>query len=272
MSEKLRRLLVYAVPIAAIAVVLAGVFAAWRPLAPQEEGPPKLLLYCGAALRPPVEEAIELFQRRTGVRVEADYGASNLLLGRLKISRRGDVFLPGDAFYVSEAEAEGLVAESKDVAWFVPVIMVPKGNPRGIETVADLAAPGVRLALADERAAAIGRITPDIFRANGVPLDDVERNTAFTGVTAPELAQAVALGHVDATIIWRPVAMRYPDSAEIVEIPRETNVLSPVAVAALTTSDFPDEARQLVAFLAGPMGQECFRKHHYEPAEEAEAP
>lgn len=272
MSEKFRRAVIVAVPLIAIAVVAIGAYLAWLPFAPREEGPPKLLFLCGAGLRPPAEEAIELFQRRYGVMVEADYAGSNMLLGRLKVSRQGDVFLPGDAFYVTEAEKEGLVADSADVAWFVPAIMVPKGNPRRIAGVADLAKPGIRLGVADERAAALGRITPDIFRANGVAPEDVERNTAVTHVTVPELAQAVALGHVDAAIVWRPVAMQYPDSADIVDIPRENNVLSPVAAAVLTTASLPEEARQFVEFLAGPMGQEAFRKFHYEPASEVDAP
>lgn len=270
MNDKARRILTYAVPALALGVVLAGAYLAWRPFAPREEGPPRLLLYCGAALRPPVSEVIEAFERRSGVQVEADYGASNLLLGRLKLSRLGDVFLPGDAFYVDEARREGLVSEARDVARFVPAIMVSKGNPRRIETVADLAEPGLRLGLADERAAAIGRITPEIFRANGVSLEAIERNTAFTSVTAPELAQAVALGNVDAVIVWKPVAMRHPDAADVVEIPPESNVFSPLSAAVLETAVFAEEARQFVEFLAGPVGQESFRRHHYEAPDEGE--
>jgi molybdate transport system substrate-binding protein len=225
---------------------------------------PLLTLLCGAGLRPPVEEIVDAFRRRHGVRVEIQYGASNLLLGQLELTGRGDVFLPGDAFYTDEARRKGLVADSRTVAWFVPVIQVADGNPKGIKTVADLAVPGIRLGIADERAAAVGRITPEIFRMNGVSMDDVRRNVVFTSVTAPELGQSVALGHVDAVIVWQPVAKQYP-STEIIAIPEDKNRISPIDAAVVgKPGASTDVAHAFVNFLAGPVAGESFRKYDYD--------
>ena len=228
--------------------------------------PVSLLLSCGAGLRPPVEEIITLFQRQTGVKVSANYAGSNFLLGQLKLSRRGDLFLPGDAFYIQEARRQGLVQESYAVAQFVPVIQVARGNPRGIKTIADLVRSDVKLGIGDERAAAIGRITPAIFATNGVPFDAVRAKVAFTSATAPELGQAVKLGHIDAAIIWQAVAWQYAPETEIVAIPADRNILSPVAVAITTDSKNKETALKLVEFLQGKTGQEIFRKHHYDAA------
>ncbi|NLW49305.1 MAG: solute-binding protein [Candidatus Brocadiaceae bacterium] len=270
MNEPGRALWRIALPALTAVALVTGLLLVFRSLAPAEDGPRSLLVCCGAGLRPPVQEAIEFFERRSGVRVEADYGAANLLLGRIKLSGRGDVFVPGDAFYVAEARREGIVVEERPVASFEPVIMVARGNPKGVREVADLAAPGLRVGLVDERTAAMGRITPELLRRNAVPQDDVRRNTVLDTVTVTELAQAVALGHVDAGLVWRPVALQYPDAAEIVEIPPDRNVRSPVSAATLTTAAHPDAASAFVAFLAGPMGRECFRRHRYAPPQEHE--
>lgn len=250
----------------AFAIALAALL-----LGCESSDPNTLTLLCGGAIRPPItgaelEDEVGIIERfrnaHPGATIETNFGASNILLGQLKLTQRGDLFFPGDDFYVEEAKREGLVYETRTVARFVPVIMVANGNPLDIQEVSDLADPNVRLAIADPRAAAIGRITPEIFEKNGVSFDALD-NIEFTGVTAPEVAQAVELGHVDATITWRPVAEQYHRNSVIVEIPREDNVLSPLVIAVLETSTNKELALEFADFIAGPEGQEVFQRYHY---------
>ncbi len=270
----MKRILLFLIPLSGMAVII---FAALRLVTAEHRAKPAgggsnvLLLYCAATILPPVagtgyEHAgglVDLFQRRSGLRVEVKYGASHLLLGQLLLTRRGDLFLPGDDFYIQEARQAGLVQEVRTIARFVPVILVRRGNPRGIRGVADLANPAVRLAVADRHVTVIGRITPEIFLKNGVAFDELQ-NIHFTGTTAPEVAQAVARGHADAAIVWNPVARQYERDAEIIEIPPDGNVTSPLAIAVLTTSRNREAARQFVDFVAGPAGREHFARYHYD--------
>jgi molybdate transport system substrate-binding protein len=232
----------------------------------------RLTLLCGGALRPPIdglddpgEQGIlaRFRSKYPEVAVETSYGASNLLLGQLKLTQAGDLFFPGDDFYIQEAQNEGLVYATRTVARFVPVILVSRGNPLEIRAVSDLAAAHVRLAVADRRAAAIGRITPEIFEKNGVSFDRLD-NIVFTGVTAPEVAQAVALGHADATITWRPVAVQYPQDGTLIEIPPEDNVFSELVIAVLETSGDKEAGLMFADFIAGPEGRKVFQRYHYD--------
>lgn len=91
---------------------------------------PALMLYCGAGIRPPVAEAVEEFARLHGVRVESAYAGSEVLLGQMKLSGRGDLYMPGDSYYVEQAEQAGLIASTRPVCCLVPVILVQKGNPK----------------------------------------------------------------------------------------------------------------------------------------------
>ncbi len=256
---------------ATLAAMLA-VFALLPAGCGGENGADSLTLLCGGAIRPPIAGAdigdepgvIQRFQdQHPGVSIETNYGASNLLLGQLKLTGTGDLFFPGDDFYIEEAKAEGLVHETRTVARFVPVIMVAAGNPMAIEDVADLADPDVRLAVAEQRAAAIGRITPEIFARNGVNFGALE-NIVFTGVTAPEVAQAVALGHADATITWRPVAKQHERAAAIIDVAPEKNVFSPLVIAVLETSRNKELATAFADFISGPGGQAVFERYHYD--------
>lgn len=231
-----------------------------------------LSLFSGAGLRPPVADIVELFQQETGIRVECTYGASNLLLGQLKLHQRGDVFLPGDQFYVDQAQAEGLVDESRPIAYFTPVIMVKKGNPLDIRRLEDLTKSGVRLGLADERSAAVGRVARQVLENSGVSWQAIKRNLQFTSTTVHELGDSLKLGHLDAVIVWNAVARQYDNVGEIVSIPAEHNVSVAIPAAIIKTTANREAARQFIDFLASERGRVIFRQYYYDtiPSEDLE--
>lgn len=252
----------------ALAAGALAVLAVWRPFSrrPSEE----LHFFCGAALRPVMEEILDSYREETGTRIRADYGASNLLLGRIRVGGRGDLFLPGDAHYVEQAAADGLISHHRDVAAFVPAILVARGNPMRILSLSDLAREGVRLGLADERTAAIGRVGRRILEANRLPMDAIERNRVFESVTAPELFTAVELGHIDAAIAWQQMAVGR-DRVEAVAIPGPENRVVPIRISVLAGSRRPEAARRFVDYVLSDQGVEAFRRHGYGPWHEQES-
>ncbi|NOY82420.1 MAG: solute-binding protein [Kiritimatiellaeota bacterium] len=234
------------------------------PPRPATGGGPALLVHCGAGLRKPVAAILELFTKQTGIRTDANYSGSNVLLSQIELTRKGDVYIPGDADYVAMARKKGLVAEDRPFCRFEPAILVKQGNPKQIRGVPDLARPGVRVGLGDEKACAIGRLTAKILKRNGMASDALKKNLVLSTMTANELAVAVKLGTVDAVIVWRAVGAMYLDSCEIVRIPPAKNVIVPVRVALLKTSSVPDEARKLLGFLGSAQAADILRRHHYQ--------
>ena len=223
----------------------------------------RLLLYCGAGLRPAMAEVVEAFGAARGVEVETDYGGSGMTISRLRLAGRGDLFMPGDVWYVELAEKEGLVASKRMVCTFVPVILVPKGNPKGIRSLGDLARPGVRLGLGNPKACQIGRLSEKIFGKNGIDAEAIERNLVYASPTVNELGVQVQVGALDAAIVWDAVAAQYAESADVVPIAAEENLVSHVALAVLTCSENPALAEALAEFTAGPDGRAIFGKHGY---------
>ncbi len=225
--------------------------------------PARLLLYCGAGIRWPVAELAEQFGREHHVRIECDYAGSEVLLSRIKLSGLGDLYMPGDIHYVEQAEAEGLVAEKAIACYFVPVILVQKGNPKRIRSLSDLLRPDVRLGLGDPQACAIGRKCRRIFEKNGIDPQRVARHVAFRSLTVNELGTNVAIGSLDAAIVWDAVAANFAEKTEVVPIAAEQNIISTVPLAVLRSSKHTDIARQFVEFVTSSAGQAVFKKHHY---------
>lgn len=225
--------------------------------------PDPLVVLCGAAIRPPMAESAAEFEKKTGQKLQLTYGASNLLLGQLSISKDGDIFIPGDEWYTDEAHKRGLVEKPDVVAYFVPVIMVAKGNPKRVNTLKDLTKSGLRLGLADERTAAIGLVSLNLFRRNDISLEEVKRNTVYHSTTAPELGNALKLGHIDAAINYMPVASLYSADCDIVSIPDQQNIISSIPIAVIKSSNNKDAARRFIDFILSTAGQNIFKKHHY---------
>ena len=223
----------------------------------------KLLLYCGAGIRPAAAEIAEQFGRQHGVTVECDYAGSEVLISRIKLTGRGDLYMPGDAYYVDQAEQEGLIASKKTACYFVPVILVQKGNPKNIKTIADLTRPGIKVGLGDPEACAIGRKSSKIFAKNDISEDNVNRNVEFRSLTVNELGNHIKLGVLDAVIVWDAVAAYFADDATTVSIPTEQNVMSTVVVGVLSCSEHTESAEKFLKFIASEPGQAIFKKHHY---------
>ena len=225
----------------------------------------RLMLYCGAGIRPAASALIEAFERETGVEVDANYGGSGLQLGQLSAARKGDLFMPGAELYVDLAIEKGLAeAETKRiVAYFIPVIFVRKGNPDDIRSVRDFTREGLKVGLGDERACAVGRKALKILEKNGMTFEDVEKNVVYKSGTVNELGVAIQLGTVDAVILWDANARQFAESGTVVPIPLQKNSISPIPVARLVFSKHPQEAESFIDFVTSEAGRKILRDCGY---------
>jgi len=231
-------------------------------------GPPsaqkqELLIFVGAGIRPPVEELAQVFAEENRVEVVPDYAGSEVLFGKIKLGRRGDIYMPGDKHYVDIAADAGVIRSQEPVCYFVPTILVQEGNPKRIAGLADLVKPGVKLGLGDEKACAIGRKCRRIFAKNNIPWSEVERNLEFQSMTVNELGMQIQADSLDAVIVWDAVAAYYTEHGDEVPIPAEQNVISTVEAGVLTFTKHPELARQFIELARSERGREVFERHGY---------
>ncbi len=226
-------------------------------------GDKELFLYAGAGLRPAVEELVAAFEKTRGVTILTDYAGSETLMSRIRTSGRGDLYMPGDRYYVSLAADEGMITDRKSVCYFVPTILVRKGYDKTeIKTIADLLDENVRLGIGG-KACAIGRKTEKIFEKNGISLKKLKENVAFHSLTVNELGNHIGTGSLDAVIVWDAMAAYYDESGRTVAIPPGKNVISTVDIGILSFSKNKELARQFVQFAASSRGREIFAAHDY---------
>ena len=223
----------------------------------------ELLLYCGAGIRPPADELVETFGREHGVKIITDYAGSEVLLSKIKLVRRGDLYMPGDKHYVEQAAREGMILSQRSVCYFVPTILVQKGNPKNIHGLEDLLRPGLKLGLGDANACAIGRTTKLIFAKNNIAWSEVEKNLKFQSLTVNELGMQIQAKALDAVIVWDAMARYYSEYGEEITIPVEKNVISTVDIGVLKFTQNRELAEKFVEFAASEQGRAIFKKHLY---------
>jgi molybdate transport system substrate-binding protein len=240
-------------------IVAAGILA--YVFYPHPPAHPALRLYAGAGLRPAVEKLVSAFESKTGIQVEPDYGGSGLILSRAKADDRADLFLPGDAWYVNRLQTlSNKVAERETVAYFVPAIIVTRGNPKGIHGLEDLARPDVRTGLGDPKACQIGRVSAKILEQAGIHPAPAGLQQSLT---VNELGVWVKTRNVDAAIVWDAIAKNIAADVDIIPIPAARAIISEVVLASLKESRAPEDCKRFLAFVKSSEGEAILREAGY---------
>ncbi len=205
--------------------------------------------------------------RNEGVRIDVGYAGSGCLLSQLTFAKRGDLYMPGEDFYLNQAKDRGLIeGEPKLVGYFEPVMLVQKGNPKGIKTLQDLTKPGIKLGVGEPDAAAIGKATEDLLRKAGL-LEQARKNIVLRAGNVPELGNSVKLKSLDVSIVWNVTAAQVADDCDAIELPQGSYEPSKVPIGVLTFSEHKDIATRFVDFLVGPEGQRMVAEAGMTPAE-----
>ncbi len=93
--------------------------------------------FCGAASKPAMDEAAQAFEKKTGIKVYCTYGGSGTVLSQMKLSKTGDLYIPGSPDYMVKAERDSVIKPEsvKIVSYLIPVIAVQHGNPKNIQSL-----------------------------------------------------------------------------------------------------------------------------------------
>lgn len=247
--------------LAAIAIlVIVAVIIIGRETGPRQDRE-EVTVFCASSMSAVMNEIIDVFHRRSNTQINTRFGASEHLLKEFTNDPAAvDLFFPGEAVYLERAGEH--ILEATPLAWAVPVILVQLDNPEGIQTVEDLARPGLKLALPDREVTAIGPIIPRILEYHGLTMEDIQPNIALSPTTEAELTNAVRLGRVDAAITWEPVARQVARS-DVVSIPPEEDIVAELAIGLSSESLNFDSAREFMSFLQGSAARALFERYDY---------
>jgi len=182
------------------------------------EEEPELVFYSGGINRPAIEMTVGEFEAREGVRVTMKYGGCGILVSEMKAIAKGnipsafpDMYLACDASFIPPVQDN--FGKALNISETEVVFLVPRGNPKNIRTLKDLARPGLRIAMANEEHSALGALTQRILEAEGL-YKQVKKNVTFQAPSADPLVLRI-LGSSPESKASEDVAIVYYSNCSI---------------------------------------------------------
>jgi molybdate transport system substrate-binding protein len=228
----------------------------------------ELLVFAGAASKPATEEVAKIYEKKTGTKININFGGSGFVLSQMELAKQGDIYFPGSSDFMEIAKQKNLVfpETERNVVYVVPALNVQKGNPKGIKTLADLTKPGLRVAIANPEGVCLGLYAVEIIERN-LPNDakkNLKKNIVNYTESCEKTATAISLKAVDAVIGWG--VFQYWDQERIETIPLNKKEIIRVGYIPIAISKFTAKrvsAQAFIDFILSDEGKTIFRKYHY---------
>ena len=226
-----------------------------------------IAVFAGSASKPAMEEAARAFEEETGIKVYLTFGGSGTILSQLIIAREGDLYIPGSPDYMLKAKNEGIIHPDSiiRIAFLVPAILVQESNPENIQSLADLAKPGIEVGIGAPETVCVGLYAYEILEHNGLIDDIKEAGTIVTHAeSCSKTASLIALKSLDAVLGWRVFSEWHPDSIDIVYLqPDQLTRLAYIPGAISTFAKDEESAQRFLDFLVSAEGQQIFSEWGY---------
>jgi molybdate transport system substrate-binding protein len=196
-----------------------------------------------------------------GTTVTFNFAASSALVQQVQGGAPADVFASADGATMQKLVSGGLVtAEPTVFAANVLTIVVKKGNPKHVKSLADLANLGVVSLCAD--AVPCGKYAQQALSQAGV---SVEPSKITKGADVKTTLAAVSTGDADAAIVYTTDAKAAGSGVRAVRIPAWLNVYAIYPIAPIAASTNQDLANAWVKYTVSPAGQKTLQSFGFLP-------
>lgn len=190
----------------------------------------------------------EFHAAHPGVSVVFNFGPSNGLALQITQGAPADVFAAASPDTMQTVVAAGDAKDPRTFATNVLEVATPPDNPAGVRSLADLARPGVKVAVCQAQVPC-GAAASALFAKNRVTVHPVTYEVDVKAVLTK-----VQLGEVDAGLVYTTDVHAAGTQVHGISIAAADNVSTTYPIAALTTSPDRAAADAFVAFVLSPAG------------------
>ena len=191
------------------------------------------------------------------------FAGSQMLVTQITQGQPADVFASADQKNMQKLVDKGLVETPQVFAHNLLQIAVAPGNPKNVQTLADLEKPGVTLVLADASVPA-GKYARQAFEKAGLP----EPQPASNELDVKSVMEKLTSGEADAVVVYQTDVKAAGDKVTGIEIPANQNVLATYPIAALKDSKNLAAAEAFVNEIVAGSGQRALHDAGFLPAKQ----
>ncbi len=242
-------------PVIAITVVAASALTSGATARTDAD---PLTIYAAASLTE-VFRALDPTQRY-------DFAGSNTLETQIKNGAPADIFASAAPLNTQRLFKAGVVDKPVTFTANRLVLIVPKSNPAGIQSVYDLKRKPVKLVIAGP-AVPVGGYTRTVLRKMG--LSSVLSKVVSQESDVKAVTGKVALGQADAGFVYATDARPVSDQVTVVRIPAWAQPRVRYEVAVVSKSGNKTAAQQWIKVLLSAKGQTALRNAGFLPLPKA---
>jgi molybdate transport system substrate-binding protein len=185
-----------------------------------------------------------------GTKVEFNFAGSSTLARQIIEGAPADVFASADDENMKKVRDAGDVAGvPKPFVHNRLAIIVPRGNPKQVKSLADLSRPGMTVSLAAP-GVPVGRYATEAFTKAGASVPNASREADVKGV-----ATRVSMAEADAGVVYVTDVAPVKDKVEMVPIPDGHNVVASYPIAQLKGAPNAAGAHDFMAYVLSHPGQ-----------------
>jgi len=236
----------------------------------------ELSIFAASSLTEALKEAAASYQQQhPGSSLQLHFAGSQTLASQIEQGAPADLFISANPAAMNRLQAAGMVKESEIIARNRLVLAVTREQAGQILTPADLARPGLLLAIGNPRVP-IGSYTRQLFdnlasdpgfgaqRVTAIRANVVSEETRVKAIVAKLL-----LGEADAGIVYQ-TDLTAPSARLLVQraLPCGANPLASYPAAVLRQGQ-EDRARDFLNFLLAGQGRDILKRHGFLPAEQS---
>lgn len=209
--------------------------------------------------------------RHPGVTVVFNFAGSQALRTQLEQGALADVFASASGREMTAAIEAGLIVSGAQQNFLANqlILILPNDNPANVQTLEDLAKPGLKLVLAAEEVPVGGYAREALGKLEasfGASFKDrVLANVVSNEDNVKQVVTKVALGEADAGLVYGSDAVAAPE-LQTLTIPAEFNVTAYYPIAPLISAPHPAAAADFIAYVLSAEGQATLARWGFDPA------
>jgi molybdate transport system substrate-binding protein len=220
-----------------------------------------VIVFAAASLNGAFDKPGAQFRRaHPGVTLKFSYAGSSAMATQIRQGARADLFASASPTNMTDVTSDHLTAGQPRVfARNSLEIMVAKGNPDKIKSVADLSRSSVKVAVCAP-AVPCGAYSTKVFRKAGVTVHPVTQEPSVSSVVTK-----VTLGEADAGIVYTTDVRAAGGKVTGVPIPAGQNVTADYPIAALKDAPNPAASDAFMRYVLSPAGRQVLASYGFRP-------
>ncbi|MEV5334308.1 molybdate ABC transporter substrate-binding protein [Streptomyces werraensis] len=215
-----------------------------------------LTVFAAASLKESFTELGERFEKdHPGTEVTFNFNGSDSLAAGIVGGAPADVFAAASSSTMARVTDEKLTAgEPVTFARNRLAVATAPGNPHGIDSLEDLAAPGLKVVLCD------GTVPCGAAARKALAAAGVEVTPASYEQDVKSALTKVRLDEADAAVVYRTDVRAAGDTVDGVDFPEAAQAVNDYPIARLENAPNAPAADAFVAFVTSPEGQKVLGK------------